>query len=573
MGIGASPPVRRWAPALLLLLLLAFAAPAQAQDEDGDGTADQMEADLLEAHAPYFYFHPDETYFPVAVDFALEHSVLERFNGSGPPILVDADPTPVELAAFSTPANPEVNPGDVVYLNNTRGSVRDDAGILSAYRAADAEVVYGRATTTNGERVLQYWLFYAFNPGRWNHHEGDWEMVQVTLQGGNPVHVAYSQHQHGQRLAWANVLTEGTHPKVFVARGSHANYPRPYQGQLGIAGDEVSDAGPVWSPTDYEVANVGEAGSPLPGMEWLGFAGLWGEFYLQAYARAEVGPSGPAFRAGGEMFGSPVAWAEDLSVPTRIDLGIEWILANIWLVFFGLLGLSILLTLLRLWRVQRRTKAGVRMWPYAHLRPVDRKSVGLLLAVAGLALGVVGFFYPWYVVTLEVDAPGFLVTEGAVDFLRVGGVDGVLVNPLRAGGAGDLVALVPLPLAFMFVILTGYYFVRIAGTKTARRLGAKFLGRGIVWLLPFALIVLFTSTLLVGLAGLDLGGIRPDLILEPVAEDPFGGSTSLAYEGGSAEVAWGLAFGSYLLFGAAGLMVLAALLCFSERYFFLPRVE
>ncbi len=566
--------MRRWPLALGLLFLLGLSGPAQAQDVDGDGTEDTMEANLLETYAPYLYFHPEETYFPVSIDFALEHSVLERYNSSGPPIPVDPDPTPAELASYSTPANPEVNPGDVYYLNNTRGSIRDDAGILSAYRAAESpEVVYGRVMTADGERVLQYWLFYAFNPGRWNHHEGDWEMVQVTLQGGNPVHVAYSQHQHGQRLAWADVLADGTHPKVYVARGSHANYPRPYQGQIGIAGDQVSDDGPVWSPTDYEVVNVGEAGSPMPGMEWLAFAGLWGEFNLQAYARAEVGPPGPAFRAGGEMFGSPVPWAEDLDVPTRVDLGIEWTLANIWFVFLGLLGLSALLTVIRLWRVQRRTKAGVRTWPYAHLRPLDRKSVGLLLAVAGLVLGVVGFFYPWYVVTLEVDAPGFLVTDGPVDFLRVGGVDGVLVNPLRTGGEGDLVTLVPLPLAWMFVILTAYYFLRIAGTRTARRLGAKFLGRGIVWLLPFALIILFTSTLLVGLAGLDLGGIRPDVILQPVAEDPFGGSTSLAYEGGSAQIVWGLALGSYILFAAAGLMVLAALLCFSERYHFLPRME
>lgn len=556
-------------PLILLALLAILALPvALAQDSDGDGIDDADEQSLIEDFAPHLYFHPDEAYFPVDIDFAVDNSELERYNDSGPPILVEANPTRASLAAFDIPGDPESSPGNVYYLNNTLGSIRDDSGILAAYQAgAYGDTVYAHVTSDGGLTVVQYWFFYAFNPGRWNSHEGDWEMIQVELSGGSPAGIAYSQHQHGQRMAWADAHKEGDHPKVYVSKGSHSNYPRPYQGQLGIAGDEVSDRGVVWTPMDYTLINVGELDSPQSGAVWLSFAGLWGEFYPQAYARAEAGPPGPAYRSGGTMFGSPAAWGSDLYVPSTIELAVDWILANIWLIFIGLIVLSFVITTLRLWRLHRKTGAGLRLWPYAHLRPFDRKSVAMVLAVVGLAVGLAGFFYPWYVVTLDVDAPGFLVTDGPVEFLQIGGMEGVLVNPLRPG-VTDLIKLVPLPLALMFVILTVYFLFRIAGTKTSRGLGAKFIWRAIVWVLPFALIYIFTSMLLVGLAGLDIGGIRPDVFLQPVSENPLGGSADMAYEGGSARIVWGLALGSWLLFAGAGILAIAGLLALSQRYAF-----
>ncbi len=558
----------RFLPLLIVALLLLAAGIAVAQDGDGDGIEDAQEDNLIQTYAPHLYFHPEEVYFPVSIQFALDTSVLERYNDSGPPILIDPNPTPASLAALDIPADPETSPGDVYYLNSTLGSIRDDSGILAAYEAgADSETVYAHVTSDGGQTVVQYWFFYAFNPGRWNNHEGDWEMIQVELSGGSPTGVAFSQHQHGQRMAWAEAHKEGDHPKVYVSKGSHSNYPRPYQGQLGIAGDQVSDKGPIWTPADYALVNVGESDNPLPGNEWLRFAGLWGEFYPQAYARAEAGPQGPSYRAGGAMFDSPTAWGSDLHVPSVYELFVDWVLANLWLIFIGLIAFSFVITILRLWRLHRKTGAGRRLWPYAHFLPFDRKSAAMVLAIIGLAVGLAGFFYPWYVVTLDVDAPGFLVTDGAVEFLQIGGTEGVLVNPMRAG-ATELIELVPLPLALMFVILTLYFLFRIGGTRTSGRMGAKFLWRAIVWVLPFALIYLFTSMLLVGLAGLDIGGIQPDVLLQPVAEDPLGGSVDLAYEGGSARIEWGLAFGSWLLFAGAGILFIAGILALSKRYTF-----
>jgi len=105
-------------------------------------------------------------------------------------------------------------------------------------------VYYGRVVREkdqdgNDWKILQYHFFYAFNDWRLaangiNHHEGDWEMVAVYLKNDEPYSVLFSQHGAGNIELWANVRKavdqkgeETTHPVVYVALGSHANYSQP----------------------------------------------------------------------------------------------------------------------------------------------------------------------------------------------------------------------------------------------------------------------------------------------------------------------------------------------------------
>lgn len=105
-------------------------------------------------------------------------------------------------------------------------------------------VYYGRVTKRqdnegNHWTSLQYHFFYAFNDWRFaahgvNHHEGDWEMVAVYLKNDEPYVVLFSQHGSGALERWANIQrakdqngNETTHPIIYVALGSHANYSKP----------------------------------------------------------------------------------------------------------------------------------------------------------------------------------------------------------------------------------------------------------------------------------------------------------------------------------------------------------
>ena len=100
-------------------------------------------------------------------------------------------------------------------------------------------VLYEADSQSNHWTILQYHFFYAFNDWRlaangMNHHEGDWEMVAVYLKNGDPYSVLFSQHGAGNFERWENVCLalddQGqptTHPIVYVALGSHANYSKP----------------------------------------------------------------------------------------------------------------------------------------------------------------------------------------------------------------------------------------------------------------------------------------------------------------------------------------------------------
>ena len=82
--------------------------------------------------------------------------------------------------------------------------------------------------------ALQYWFFYIFNDFN-NLHEGDWEMIQLNFDAPTaaqaltqqPTEVGYSQHEGAEKAAWDEAKLEkvdSTHPVVYPAAGSHANF-------------------------------------------------------------------------------------------------------------------------------------------------------------------------------------------------------------------------------------------------------------------------------------------------------------------------------------------------------------
>jgi hypothetical protein len=88
--------------------------------------------------------------------------------------------------------------------------------------------------TYPGQLALQYWLFYVFNDFN-DKHEGDWEMIQLNFDAGSaaealkqkPALVGFSQHEGAESAHWGESkleIVDGTHPVVYPALGSHANY-------------------------------------------------------------------------------------------------------------------------------------------------------------------------------------------------------------------------------------------------------------------------------------------------------------------------------------------------------------
>jgi len=292
---------------------LAFTGAAQAASNSR----------LLAKFQPVTKFDSAESFRPTTVESFIADSQLEVFNGSSW-VIVDPSPSSSTLPTSAAP-----------WRLNQRSCVPYAViGGLSCYIAAwsahDApQVVYGRVARLATRIVVQYWYFYYDNlysytetPSDviWQSHEGDWEVVNVVLRSSDdaPLYVGYSQHCGGHRRTWSKVHRwHGTHPIVYVASGSHANYLS--------RGDPVIDLNCLPAdvkrfldahgivPVDYADGSASSGSASLGaettsivaingGPNWVSFPGFWGELeYLKGPPPVGLlppigtSPTGPAY--------------------------------------------------------------------------------------------------------------------------------------------------------------------------------------------------------------------------------------------------------------------------------------
>jgi hypothetical protein len=198
-------------------------------------------------------------------------------------------------------------------VNKIGDHKEDETYPLSAY----VNVVYGdelasdiapneHAADYRGLIAIDYWFIYFYN--HWvSVHEGDWEHVLVVVKEDadpegqpEPIACAYSVHDIGYRLPWRDVhkvndqrerTHQGTHPVVYVANGSHANYffgDRPYPAKVEVLGYRIRTRKLPWA--DY-TTSFRDGVKVFPELRvvpplvdgrwegewrWLNFTGRWG---------------------------------------------------------------------------------------------------------------------------------------------------------------------------------------------------------------------------------------------------------------------------------------------------------
>jgi hypothetical protein len=179
--------------------------------------------------------------------------------------------------------------------------------------------VYGHVVADPGHPdrlALQYWLFYAYND--WNNlHEGDWEMLQLVFDAdsasaalaGRPTVVGYSQHEGAEQSDWDDDKLEllgDTHPVVYPAAGSHANFfdEGLFLGSSAAQGVGCDNTiGPHYDvrPTVATIpSDQAEAREEFP---WIAFEGRWGERQPAFFN----GPTGPNLKS---QWTRPIEWSE-----------------------------------------------------------------------------------------------------------------------------------------------------------------------------------------------------------------------------------------------------------------------
>jgi hypothetical protein len=196
---------------------------------------------------------------------------------------------------------------------------------------------------------------------------------------------------------------------------------------------------------------------------------------------------------------------------------------------------------------------------------MNTKSIGNILCIIGIIITILGLIYPWYTVTANVSIPQYTET-GSFNALSVDGINGIQVRlPDRSG---------PMPLGtfalpFYVLIGIGLVFLVLAtiGISTSRKLGKKYLTRGLRLVVYFFLIlgvILAIASIVKMAAPPKLQG-NDDLFnsVNAISAAPFGGQYSSSITdvpGGSVSLQWGFGIGAYLLFIAGIILLIAGIL-------------
>jgi hypothetical protein len=314
--------------AALLAVVVALAPPATAASDPATQLADRY-APVVRVVTQEKQCGHGEPYEPTDVNAVLRNSeVALRGPWSGGAV-VKVGPSAADLSRGLTGYHLDF-PGDAL------NPVCDYEKWSQAITENTRPTTYARVVEDSDHPLklaLQYWFFYVFND--WNNtHEGDWEMIQLDFDAPDaaaalktkPYEVGYSQHTGAERVAWGSsklTLVNGTHPVVYAALGSHANY---YSSQLflGRSGAEGVGCDDTVGPSTDLVPAVAvvptDKAAYLVAYPWLGYLGHWGEQHTGFYN----GPTGPNTKS---QWTHPITWAENdwrdeaYAVPVGASLG------------------------------------------------------------------------------------------------------------------------------------------------------------------------------------------------------------------------------------------------------------
>jgi hypothetical protein len=299
----------------IVVVLLAVAALAFA----GVATAATPEAQLAERYAPVMELSTDvygcenaAPFVPVNVNVLLpDDEVILR----GP-----WDTTNVVKIA---PTARDLTSGRVDYhLDFPGDALSPDCSYVAWQKRLDGKgkpTVYAHVTTDlayPGKLALQYWFFYVFNDFN-NKHEGDWEMIQLDFDAPSaeaalstqPTEVGYSQHEGAESARWNDSKlrkVDGTHPVVYPAAGSHANFYSSalFLGRSAAQGVGCDDTRGPHEQLSPAVAVVPQSRDEyLREYPWLAFTGRWGELQPAFYN----GPTGPNMKL---QWTEPITWSQ-----------------------------------------------------------------------------------------------------------------------------------------------------------------------------------------------------------------------------------------------------------------------
>jgi hypothetical protein len=235
---------------------------------------------------------------------------------------------------------------------------------------------------------------------------------------------------------------------------------------------------------------------------------------------------------------------------------------------------------------RRYTKKGLgpRILSFLYIDGLNAKSIGNILCIVALFIAIIGLFNQWYGVSANLNLPG-VQTEGFTDIILIDGINGIQINMLM-GDTGQLVQMgsFTFPFSLFIGISFAFFLVGTAGIHLSKKLGRKYLFRGIQ--ICFIIILLLIVIMSLGALGnvLESMGIEGDAssvtqIFSSIASAPVGGELSIDLtipdiDAASAQLSWGVSTGGWLILIAGIIMCIAGILEYSVKtQFYIPKED
>ena len=517
----------------------------------------QTPAELADTYKPVLHFTQGEKFYPTRVEYIISKSTLVRHSNS---TIVYPSPTPSNLGTHAG--------SDQMYLNNTLGTVDAIAADYALEASSYGYYVYVHVVpNSGGYTVIQYWLFYVYNNGQLNDHQGDIEVVEIFLEGSEPKTALYSQHFAGENAAWGDVeKVDNTHPVVYVAQGSHANYFRPYQGKIGLENDIVGSDGKTIMPNELTRIMLGETGNHISEQSWLDFEGRWGFWGTnEEVTLGMAGPFGPGFNQNHDRWAHPSAYLGTTFGVGNLYFMLAWLVANFLLFFI------IYIAIRGGWKTYGIVKLGRKGGLLVKKFFKSRGGPSLMLGIAAIILTFIAMFLPWYTINASSES-GPLSQQGGATLMTIDGISGLEVNMFVGAGesASGFRNLFSAQLPFAMIFLAGLVLLTldIIGVKSGKKVGNKFIFGAVTSLMPFILIFVFIMMLPSFLPwasalipGQEVPPQQIETMVRAVAGNPVYGTNSQVFPVvGTTTVSWGFGIGAYLFLVAAIIRIVAGLM-------------
>src|SRR5579871_58936 len=279
--------------------------------------------DTIQANAPIFRFHPNETCFPCSIEYILQGATLNQ--NTTPHMTPLPNPTFNLLAQYSSSDY-------FVAINPSQYHGMEQNGTITApiyYAVQQVNQAGANEPAGNYPAVdIHYIVWYANQDGQtlkvfgakafnystlgiselfdlknatdpmpiivrtYGEHQGDQErvVVRLSLQNLQVLGVGYDAHGETQWQTPGQYPVQGTHPISYAALTGHSDHPIPdnaithdyfvvesNQTVLEV-GSVLSNAGIQWLPADYRFLGIDSAGVAIGPETWVKFTGYFGTY-------------------------------------------------------------------------------------------------------------------------------------------------------------------------------------------------------------------------------------------------------------------------------------------------------